>query len=275
MEQAEEAAAEAEAERDRAFRLVGERRVVEVELLEGVAQERVVLAAHRVEPGEHQRLRLPVAGQRLRGRARGHRDRVADLGIADDLEPGGDVADLAGLEALDRHELRPEDAELEELRLRAVGHEPDRLVVVERALRRGGRRRRRPCRGRSASRRSGPGAGLAGSPLGGGTRCDDRLEDLGHAGAVLGRGEDDLLARDREDVLELLDHELGLGRRQVDLVDDRDDRQILLEREVDVGDRLRLDALGGVDDEDRALARLRGCGSPRRRSRRGRACRSG
>jgi hypothetical protein len=68
-------------------------------------------------------------------------------------------------------------------------------------------------------------SGAAGSPFGGGTPLHDRLEDLGDAGAVLRGGEDHLLARDREDVLQLLHHHLGLGRRQVDLVDDRDDRQ--------------------------------------------------
>ena len=50
--------------------------------------------------------------------------------------------------------------------------------------------------------------------------------------------------------------DVGLGRRQVDLVEDRDDRQALAQGEVDVGQRLGLDALGRVDDEDRALAGL-------------------
>ena len=68
VEQAEEAAAEPEPERDRALRLVGEARVVEVELLERVAQQRVVLAADRVEAGEDERLRRLVAGQRPRSR---------------------------------------------------------------------------------------------------------------------------------------------------------------------------------------------------------------
>ena len=85
---------------------------------------------------------------------------------------------------------------------------------------------------------------------------DDRLEDLGDAGAVLGRGEDDLLARDGQHVLELVHDRLGVGRRQVDLVEDRDEREVLAQRQVDVGERLGLDALGGVDDEDRALAGL-------------------
>ena len=65
-----------------------------------------------------------------------------------------------------------------------------------------------------------------------------------------------LLARDGEDGLQLLDDHVGLRRRQVDLVDDRDDHEALGEREMDVGERLGLDPLGGVDDEDRALARL-------------------
>ena len=65
-----------------------------------------------------------------------------------------------------------------------------------------------------------------------------------------------LLARDRQDVLELVHDRLGVGRREVDLVEDRDERQVLAQREMDVGERLGLDALRRVDDEDRALAGL-------------------
>ena len=66
VQQAQEAAAEAEAERDRGLRLEGDRRVVEVQLLEGVAQQRVVRAVERVDAREDQRLGLLVAGQRRR-----------------------------------------------------------------------------------------------------------------------------------------------------------------------------------------------------------------
>ena len=45
-----------------------------------------------------------------------------------------------------------------------------------------------------------------------------------------------------------------LRARQVDLVDDRDDLEVVLDREVGVGQRLRLDALRGVDQQQRALA---------------------
>ena len=67
-----------------------------------------------------------------------------------------------------------------------------------------------------------------------------------------------------EQVGDLLGHALGLGARQVDLVQARDQLEPGVHREVGVGQRLGLDALGGVDDQQRALARLRGCARPRR-----------
>ncbi|MDQ1203685.1 hypothetical protein QE377_000044 [Microbacterium sp. SORGH_AS 862] len=48
---------------------------------------------------------------------------------------------------------------------------------------------------------------------------------------------------------------LGIRRRQVDLVQHRDDREVVLEREVQVRERLRLDALRRVHQQDRPLAR--------------------
>ena len=61
VQQAEEPAAEAEAERRRGLRLVDQRGVVELQLVERVAQVRVVVAVDRVQPGEHHRLRVAVA----------------------------------------------------------------------------------------------------------------------------------------------------------------------------------------------------------------------
>ena len=47
---------------------------------------------------------------------------------------------------------------------------------------------------------------------------------------------------------------LRLRGGQVDLVEDRDDGQVALDGHVEVGQGLGLDALGGVDQEDGALA---------------------
>ena len=54
--------------------------------------------------------------------------------------------------------------------------------------------------------------------------------------------------------LDFARHALGLGARQVDLVQARDQLEARLDREVGVGDRLRLDPLRGVDDQQRPLA---------------------
>ena len=83
---------------------------------------------------------------------------------------------------------------------------------------------------------------------------DDRLEDLLDADAVLGAGEDAFAAFHHQQLLDLAHHALGIGGRQIDLVDHRNDRQVVLEREMIVGQRLRLDALRGIDDEHRAFA---------------------
>ena len=59
-----------------------------------------------------------------------------------------------------------------------------------------------------------------------------------------------------EQLGELDRHAVGIGLRQVDLVHDRHDLEVVLDREIRVRERLRLDPLRRVDDEQRALACL-------------------
>src|ERR1019366_8561631 len=67
VQQTQKPAAEAEAQRHRTFRLKEKRRVVELQLLERLAQLRVFVRVHRVEAGKHHGLDLFKAGQRLDG----------------------------------------------------------------------------------------------------------------------------------------------------------------------------------------------------------------
>ena len=141
MQQAEEAAAKAEAERLADLGLVAQRRVVELELLERVAQLVVLARLGRVEAGEDLRLDLLEAGQRLGGRAGVvrqlllERDGVADLGRLQLLDAGDDEADLAGRAAASRaHRLRREDAELLGAVDRVAGHQADALAAPQRAV---------------------------------------------------------------------------------------------------------------------------------------------
>ena len=105
VQQAQEAAAKAEAQRLADLGLVVQRRIVELELFERIAQRVVLAGLGRIEPGENLRLDLLEAGQRLgRGGRRAacagldQRDGVADLGGLQFLDAGDDVAHLAGFE---------------------------------------------------------------------------------------------------------------------------------------------------------------------------------
>ena len=100
VQQPEEAAAEAEAQRHRGFRLEEERGVIQSQLLERLAQLRVLMALHRVEPGEHHRLQLLEAGERLGRRPVGLGDGIADLRVGHDLDAARDEADFARLRAV-------------------------------------------------------------------------------------------------------------------------------------------------------------------------------
>ena len=90
--------------------------------------------------------------------------------------------------------------------------------------------------------------------MGAGTRSIDRVEELGDALAGLGRDPQDGVGVDAEHALDLRGVALGVGRGQVDLVERGDDLEVVLDRLVAVGERLGLDALARVDEQDRALA---------------------
>jgi hypothetical protein len=134
VEQAQEAAAVAKAERGRGLRFVDERGVVEVQTLQGVAQERVIVGVDRVKAGEDHRLGRLVAGQGFVGRPAGQGDRVADLAIGDDLQAGRQIANLAGGEPVDRSHRRPEDAEFQQVGALAGGHQLDGIAGANRAV---------------------------------------------------------------------------------------------------------------------------------------------
>ena len=84
---------------------------------------------------------------------------------------------------------------------------------------------------------------------------EDGVHELGHALAGLGRDQQDVLGGEAEHLFDLLGVALGLGGRQVDLVEHRHDLEVALERQVAVGEGLGLDALRGVDEQHHALAR--------------------
>ena len=118
MQQPEEAAAEAEAERRRGLHLVGEARVVEPQLAHRRAQLLEIGGVGREQAAEHHRLRRLEARQRLGGRPLVVGDGVADAGVGDLLDLRGDVADLAGTELGGLDHLGAEHADAVDLVMR-------------------------------------------------------------------------------------------------------------------------------------------------------------
>ncbi len=84
--------------------------------------------------------------------------------------------------------------------------------------------------------------------------ADDLLQDLDDSDPLLRRGGHRLRGVEADDLLDLAPHALHVGAGQVDLVDDRDDLQVVVEGLVDVGQGLRLHPLGGVHHQDGTLA---------------------
>src|SRR5450759_5714976 len=82
MKEPEESGAESESESGRSLGLVVERRVVQLELLERIAQRLVLGRVRGVEAGEHERSNRLVAGQRFFGVVSGVEDRVSRAGLA-------------------------------------------------------------------------------------------------------------------------------------------------------------------------------------------------
>ena len=100
------------------------------------------------------------------------------------------------------------------------------------------------------------GAGLGvGVARGGRDLGHDPVKQLVHALARLARHPHHVVGIAPDEGGELGGVLVRVRGRQVDLVEDGDDRQVILDRHVQVRQRLRLDALRRIDQEDRALAR--------------------
>src|ERR1019366_3049346 len=97
VQEAQETTAKAETQRFRRLGFEGDRRVIQFQLVERIAQVRQVVTVDRVDTAKDHGLGAEVAAQ---GHGRSGRlgDRLARTSAADVLDAGDDVADLAGSE---------------------------------------------------------------------------------------------------------------------------------------------------------------------------------
>ena len=112
VQQAEKTAAEAEAQRLRYLGLEVHRGVVQLQLGECVAQRFILIGLDRKQPGKYLRLRFLETRQRQCGRFRGKRDRVADVRVAQFLDPRDHEPHSPGRKLIARTRLRREHAHL-------------------------------------------------------------------------------------------------------------------------------------------------------------------
>ena len=257
VKQSQKAAAETEAQCLRGFRHVLERRIIQLQLFKSHFQVVIVLALDRVETAENHRECLAVARQCFAGAALFGRDGIPYLAVGDILDAGCHVADRAAGE--DVAGLR-EGREIADFRHGvdlAGGHHADihprtdlpilhtdigdrTLVGVENGVENEAAKRRF----RMVFRRR--------------HLLDDTLQDFFDILPGLGGDGDRLRHVKADDILDFRLYALHVCAREVDFVDDRDDLQIMVERKIYIGKRLRLYALRRIDDEDRAFAGRKG-----------------
>ena len=253
MQQAEEADAKPEAERLARLGFVDKCRIVERELVERIAQSRILVGIDGKQSRVDHRLDVTVSGQGLGGTVFRERDRIADLDHARILEARNEIADLADLELIDRSLGRTTHTHFLDLALVLRRHEANLLTCLDGTV-------------DDADERDDTTVGIevriedeglercVGVALRRRDALDDGLEQVMHADTRLARGEYRLVGGNRETLLDLGTHALGVGGGQVDLVDDGNDLEVGVHGEQGIGDRLRLDTLGGIHDENRALA---------------------
>ena len=253
MQQPEEAAAETETQRGRGFHLEREAGVVEAQLAHRRAQRFEIVGIDREQAAEHHRDRRLEARQHVGHRLAVVGDGVADAGIGHFLDRGGDEADLAGAEFVDLRHLRREEADALDVIGGVGAHHADALALFHHAVDDPDQHhdaeidvvpavdQQRLQRGVAvALRRRQP--------------VDDGFQHVVDAEAGLGRNHHRVGGIDADHVLDLLLDLVGFGGGQVDLVEDRHDLVAGVERMIDVGERLRLDALAGIDHQQRAFA---------------------
>ena len=253
VEQAQEAAAEAKAQRGTGLKLKGQGSVVQLQLFQRVLQVGVLGTVGGVDAAEHHGLDLTVAGQGLGGGAVCQCNGIAHAGVLHGLDAGGQIADLTGLQlAAGGQAGGTHVAHFHQRELGPGGHHFDGVAGLDGALEHADVDDNALVAVVDAVKDQ----GLEGSfrvAGGGGDIADHPLQHLIDVQAGLGRDAGRIHAGQADHILHLLGHLVRVGAGQVDLVQDGHQLQIMLQRHVGVGQRLGLHTLGGIHHQNGTL----------------------
>ena len=252
MEQAQEAAAEAIAQRRAGLRLKVQGGVIHAQFFKRVAERRIIGPVSGVDAAVHHGRYGLVAGQRLKGGIVGIRDGIAHLGIADCLDGSRHIAHVARQQRVLLHVAGAANAHFDHFKhcaglhhahaharfQHAVDHanktDGSAVVVIYRVKHKRLQR-------------------LFLTPFGRRHMVDDRLQHLADADAHFGRHPGRMGCIQADHLLDLLAGLIRLRRGQVDLVDHRDGLQVMLQRQVHIGQGLRFNSLGGIHHQQGPL----------------------
>ena len=252
VQQAEEAAPEAEAKRDGGLGFEPEGGVVELQLLERLAEVVVVRRIDGEDAAEHVGLHILEADQRLFAGRVVQRDRVADACELHIFDAGREEANVASLQEGHLRREGSKDANLDNIARCACGEHAHAVALLHAAV-----DHTNECN--DAAEGIEPAVeheqlkGCVGVALRRRNLLHNRFEDLVDADARFTRRRDGLRSIEADALFDVFPRALDVGARKVDLVEHRDDLEIVVEREVDIGKRLRLHALRRVDDQNGAL----------------------
>ena len=257
VQQSQEADAETKSQGGRGLGLVDQGCVVELQLVEGVAQLRIVLGIDWEEPRVHHGLGMLVPAEILLGGLSGIGDGVADSGLTDILNASDEVTDLADGQSVSWHHLRGDDADFEHLVGCPGTHHEDLLAVTQSAIDDAdigddaavGVVDRVEDEGTSWS---------VGHSFGSRHLSDDGVEQVVYPVTGLRGDPQHLGLITSNDSGDLSGVTIRFGARKVNLVENWDDLQVGLQGQVQVGQGLGLDALSRVDEQNRPLTSLQG-----------------
>ena len=252
VQQPKESAAEAETKRHGGLRFIGKRRIVEDELIQRIAQGFIIRTVRRIDAAEYHRVCLLVARERFLRGVRHIGDGVTHLGFGDAFDGSSNITDLARSKLIRGLQRRREHTHLRNIKLIARCHGADAhasahrafldahiaqsaLVVVINAV----KDQRAERLVRPAHRRR--------------HKIHDLREHFVHVRAKLCGDARRVRRRQADHILDFADGMLRIGARQVDFVDDRHDLKAIVQREINIGKRLRLDALRCIHNEHRTF----------------------
>ena len=86
--------------------------------------------------------------------------------------------------------------------------------------------------------------------------CTTASRISSNADPVFGAGQNGIARIESDDLLNLFANPLGLGRGQIDLIDDRNDFEIVIQGEIRIRKSLRFDTLRSVHHQQRSFAGL-------------------